>query len=298
MRIRAAALLACMALLAACCDYGKPSPPEPEGSAEGQAAQEGEGTREGLAEGAPEGAIEGEGAAPGVCETDCIYEIVHSYPHDPEAFTQGLVFDNSVLYEGTGLYGHSTLRKVDLDTGSFFQAVDLPANVFGEGITLFGDKVIQLTWREKTGYVYDKASFQLLQQFAYDTEGWGLTHDGARLIMSDGSSTLYFLDPITFARTGSLSVRYNGRAVNRLNELEYVNGEILANIWQEDRVARIAPDTGRVKGWINLGGLLTAEERASADVLNGIAYDVQGGRLFVTGKLWPKLFEIRLLPKP
>lgn len=231
-------------------------------------------------------------------ETDCGYEVVHVYPHDPEAFTQGLVYEDKVLYEGTGLYGKSTLRKVDLETGSYFQVIDLPPKVFGEGIALFNGRIIQLTWKEKTGYVYDKASLQKLQQFTYDTEGWGLTHDDTRLILSDGSSTLYFLDPNTFARLGSIQVRHNGRPVERLNELEYVQGEILANVWETDRIARIAPDTGRVKGWIDLKGLLSPEERASADVLNGIAYDAPGGRLFVTGKLWPKLFEIRLIPKP
>jgi len=224
------------------------------------------------------------------------YNIVNTYPHDRNAFTQGLVFEDGVLYEGTGLLGCSTLRRVELETGEILQVHELPAQFFGEGITIYGNKIIQLTWQSNIGFVYDKNSFELLQEFNYSTEGWGITHDGTRLIMSDGTSTLHFLDPQTFEEIGQLEVFDNDGPVTRLNELEYIQGEIYANVWQTDRVARIAPETGRVIGWVELGGLLTAEDRSEpVDVLNGIAYDAMTDRLFVTGKLWPKLFEIELI---
>jgi glutamine cyclotransferase len=224
------------------------------------------------------------------------YNIVNTYPHDRNAFTQGLVFENGVLYEGTGLFGHSSLRRVELETGDILQIRELPAQFFGEGITIYENKIIQLTWQSNIGFVYDKNSFEPLQEFNYSTEGWGITHDGKRLIMSDGTSTLHFLDPQTFEEIGQLGVFDNGGPVTRLNELEYVQGEIYANVWQTDHIARIAPGTGRVTGWIELGGLLTPEDRSEpVDVLNGIAYDAESGRLFVTGKLWPKLFEIELI---
>jgi len=224
------------------------------------------------------------------------YNIVNTYPHDPDAFTQGLVFEDGVLYEGTGLLEHSTLRRVELETGAILQIRELPDQFFGEGITVYGDEIIQLTWQSNIGFVYDKNSFELLQQFDYSTEGWGITHDGTRLIMSDGTSTLHFLDPQTFEEIGQLVVFDNDGPVTRLNELEYIQGEIYANVWQTDRVARIAPETGRVVGWIDLRGLLTEEDLSEpVDVLNGIAYDADNGRLFVTGKLWPKLFEIELI---
>ncbi|GIV85068.1 MAG: glutamine cyclotransferase [Candidatus Roseilinea sp.] len=226
------------------------------------------------------------------------YTVVGTYPHDPTAFTQGLVYADGVLYESTGLYGRSSLRRVALETGEVLQRHDLPAEYFGEGLTLFDGRLIQLTWQNHTGFVYDAASFALQQTWAYPTEGWGLTHDGAHLIMSDGSATLRFLDPTTFQVQREVLVTDGGRPVVRLNELEYVNGEVFANVWQTDRIARIDPKTGRVLGWIDLSGLLAPEERRGADVLNGIAYDAQDGRLFVTGKLWPKLFEITLVPKP
>ncbi|MFL5803187.1 MAG: glutaminyl-peptide cyclotransferase, partial [Roseiflexaceae bacterium] len=169
---------------------------------------------------------------------------------------------------------------------------------FGEGITIFGDKILQLTWQSQVGFVYDKASFEQIGEFHYSTEGWGLTHDGTRLIMSDGTATLHFLDPQTLQETGTLDVYDNNGPVVRLNELEYINGEVYANIWQTDRIARISPQTGQVLGWINLTGLLGPEDRQQpVDVLNGIAYDAAGDRLFVTGKLWPKLFEIKLIPQ-
>jgi glutaminyl-peptide cyclotransferase len=224
------------------------------------------------------------------------YVIVNIYPHDRDAFTQGLVFEDGFLYEGTGLYGHSTLRRVDLETGNILQVHELSDEYFGEGITIYEDKIIQLTWKSSTGFVYDKNTFELLREFSYPTEGWGITHDGERLIMSDGTSTLYFMNPQTFERVGQLEVSDNDGPVTRLNELEYIKGEIYANVWQTDRIARIAPETGRVIAWVSLQGLLTAEDRLEhVDVLNGIAYDAQNNRLFVTGKLWPKLFEIKLV---
>ncbi len=224
------------------------------------------------------------------------YSIVNTYPHDPDAFTQGLVFEDGVLYEGTGLLERSTLRRVELETGAILQIRELPNQFFGEGITIYGNEIIQLTWRSNVGFVYDKSSFELLREFNYSTEGWGITHDGKHLIMSDGTSILHLLDPQTFEKTGQLEVFDNDGPVTRLNELEYIQGEIYANVWQTDRIARIAPDTGRVVGWVELGGLLTAEDRSEpVDVLNGIAYDTEADRLFVTGKLWPKLFEIELI---
>jgi glutamine cyclotransferase len=226
------------------------------------------------------------------------YKVVNTYPHDPNAFTQGLVFEDGILYEGTGLYGDSTLRKVDLETGALLQGHELPAQFFGEGIiTIYGDRIIQITWRSNVGYVYDKESFDLLQEFNYPTEGWGITHDGTHLIMSDGTSTLHFLDPETYEEVHRVEVLDRGSPVTRLNELEYVQGIIYANVWQTDRIAMIAPSTGQVVGWIDLEGLLGEEDRIQrVDVLNGIAYDAEDDRLFVTGKWWPKLFEIELIP--
>jgi glutamine cyclotransferase len=224
------------------------------------------------------------------------YNVVNTYPHDRDAFTQGLVFEDGVLYEGTGRFGQSTLRRVELETGVVLQIRDLSDQFFGEGIAIYEDKIIQLTWQSNIGFVYDKDSFELLQEFNYSTEGWGITHDGERLIMSDGTSTLHFLDPQTFEEIGQLEVFDNDGPVTRLNELEYVQVEIYANVWQTNRIARIAPETGRVIGWVELGGLLTTEDRSEpVDVLNGIAYDAKTDRLFVTGKLWPKLFEIELI---
>jgi glutamine cyclotransferase len=223
------------------------------------------------------------------------YGIVNTYPHDPGAFTEGLVFHDGVLYEGTGLKGQSTLRKVDLETGDVLQILELSSDYFGEGITICGDKIIQLTWKSHVGFVYDRDSFELLQEFHYSTEGWGITYDGEHLIMSDGTSTLHFLDPETFEEDRQIHVFDGNGAVDELNELEYVQGEIYANVWQTDRIARISPATGQVVGWIDLEGLLSAEDRSqTVDVLNGIAYDAANDRLFVTGKLWPELFEIEL----
>ena len=224
------------------------------------------------------------------------YAVVRAYPHDREAFTQGLAFDDQgVLYESTGQRGQSSLRRVELSSGTVLQRRDLPTSLFGEGIAVFGDHIIQLTWQAGRAFVYDKANFALLREFTYRTEGWGLTHDGRRLIMSDGTATLYFLHPDTFAETLRLTVRDHRGPVIRLNELEHVRGEILANIWQTDRIARVDPRTGHVTGWIDLAGLLQpSDRRQPVDVLNGIAYDTRTDRLFVTGKWWPKLFEITL----
>lgn len=224
------------------------------------------------------------------------YTVVRAYPHDHAAFTQGLAFDDKgTLYESTGQRGQSSLRRVELSSGAVLQRYDLQPSLFGEGITVFGNRIIQLTWQAGRGFVYDKTSFDLVEEFAYSTEGWGLTHDGRRLIMSDGTATLYFLRPDTFAETARLTVRDHRGPVIRLNELEYVRGEILANVWQTDRIARIDPETGHVTGWIDLTGLLQpSDRRGSVDVLNGIAYDTRADRLFVTGKWWPKLFEIAL----
>ena len=223
--------------------------------------------------------------------------IINVYPHDRNAFTQGLVFENGVLYEGTGLRGRSTLRRANLETGEILQIRKLPDHLFGEGITVFGERIIQLTWQAGIGFVYDRATFELLGEFRYPTQGWGITHDGECLIVSDGTSTLRFLDPATFEGIGSIEVRDRDGPVPRLNELEYVKGEIYANVWQTDRIARIAPNTGAVVGWIDLTGILKPEDRIeSVDVPNGIAYDAGNDRLFVTGKLWPRLFEIELVP--
>lgn len=225
------------------------------------------------------------------------FQIVNTYPHDRGAFTQGLVWEDGFLYEGTGLNGNSSIRKVELETGVVLKRHVLPGQYFGEGLTIFQDRIIQLTWRSRIGFVYDKESFELLQQFIYGTEGWGLTHDGKRLIMSTGSPHLYFLDPATFRRIGQISVYDERGPVGMLNELEYVRGEIYANVWKTENIARINPETGRVSAWIKLDGLLSGHDYAQpVDVLNGIAYDNDHDCLFVTGKLWPKLFEITLVP--
>ena len=223
------------------------------------------------------------------------YKVVHSHPHDPDAFTQGLFFHDGFLYEGTGLHGRSSIRKVELETGRVVQAVDLPDDVFGEGITMWGDRLIGLTWQEQTAFVLDLKSFKLWRKFSYPGEGWGITHNERELILSDGTPELRFLDPLTFKELRRVRVTADGRPVDQLNELEWVEGQVYANIWQTDRIARIDPSTGRVLGWIDLSGLLPASQRRGQDdVLNGIAYDAAKKRLFVTGKLWPRLFEIRL----
>jgi len=225
------------------------------------------------------------------------YEVVKVYPHDPNAFTQGLVIEHGVLYESTGLWGYSTLRQVDLETGTVQQMHSLSADFFGEGITIFNGKIIQLTWQNQVGFVYDKQTFALIRNFSYSTEGWGITHDGKRLIMSDGTANLYFLDPETFQKIGQVEVHDGNVSVPRLNELEFVKGDVYANVWGEDRIAIINPETGQVKGWIDLAGIYPQANQNPNSVLNGIAYDQEADRLFVTGKLWSKLFEIKLIER-
>jgi glutaminyl-peptide cyclotransferase len=224
------------------------------------------------------------------------YQIIHTYPHDPQAFTQGLVLVDGHLYESTGLNGRSSLRLVDLATGRVLQKYDVPAQYFGEGLTDWGSTLVQLTWQAHKGFVYDRFSFSVLRTFSYEGEGWGLTHDRAHLIMSDGTAYLRFLDPKSFRELKRIHVTDEaGRAVEHLNELEYVHGEIYANIWGSDTIVRISPRTGKVLGHIDLSGIIDKRELAGSNaVLNGIAYDSAGDRLFVTGKLWPKLFEIRV----
>ncbi|HLI83295.1 MAG TPA: glutaminyl-peptide cyclotransferase [Bryobacteraceae bacterium] len=226
------------------------------------------------------------------------YEVVHAYPHDPLAFTQGLFYLNGFLYESTGLNGESSIRKVRLETGEVLQRHDVPEQYFGEGIVNWKDRVIEITWKTQVGFIYDLASFGLKGQFSYPGEGWGLTQDGKRIIMSDGTADLRFWDPETLRETRRVRVTADGAPVDQLNELEWVKGEVYANVWQTDRIARIDPASGKVVGWIDLTGILSpADRERQVDVLNGIAYDAAANRLFVTGKLWPKLFEIKLVKK-
>ena len=223
------------------------------------------------------------------------YEVVNVLPHDPGAFTQGLVYLDGVLYESTGLNGQSSLRRVDLKTGQVLQRIDVAPEYFAEGLAVLGDRLVQLTWQNHQGFVYDRATFRREKEFAYDGEGWGLTTDGQSLILSDGTDRLRFLDPVTFEVKRTVDVVLVDHPVERLNELEYVKGEIFANVWGENYIVRIDPATGRVTGLVDFGGLLPEQDRkADTDVLNGIAYDAAGDRLFVTGKRWPKLFEVRL----
>ncbi len=225
------------------------------------------------------------------------YQIVKTYPHDREAFTQGLEYRNGFLYEGTGLHGRSTLRKVKLETGVVLQKLSLPAQYFGEGISVVGDRIVQLTWQSEVGFVWGLHDFKLQNKFTYRGEGWGLTTDGKNLYFSDGTDEIRVLDGKTFTEIRRIRVRENGRPLKELNELEWVEGEILANVWQTDRIVKINPLDGRVTGSVDLAGILPWDERAGTDVLNGIAYDAVGKRLFVTGKLWPNLFEIKLVKK-
>jgi len=226
------------------------------------------------------------------------YEVLRTYPHDKKAFTQGLVFENGFFYEATGERGKSSIRKVQVGTGSVIQSYSVAPEIFGEGVTIFGDKIIQLSWTSNKGFVYDKKTFQLLQQFSYPTDGWGLTHNGKNLIMSDGSYKIYFLDSQSYTEVGRIEVYDNNGPVDSLNELEYIDGEIYANVYQTDKIARIDPSTGKVLAYINLKGILPQKDyERDTDVLNGIAYDFENRKLFVTGKRWPKLFEIKLLKK-
>lgn len=265
-----------LSALVACsgCPPANPPPGEGEAPSEGEA---------------------GEGQQPSPGPIHYSYSVVNVFPHDAAAFTQGLVYENGIFFEGTGLYGKSSLRRVIPETGVVAQQTDLSKEYFGEGIAVVGDRIIQLTWREHVAFVYDKDTFERIGQFNYPSEGWGLAYDGARLILSDGTSTLHFLDPDTYQETGSIQVRAGSHLISRLNELEFIGGEIYANVWQTDLIARIDPATGAVTGWIDLTGLLeSATQSRAPDVLNGIAYDAAADRLFVTGKKWPCLFEIDL----
>ena len=226
------------------------------------------------------------------------FKIIRVFPHDSTAFTQGLAYRDGFLYEGTGLYGHSSIRKIRLETGEIVAHVDLPAKLFGEGITLFGNKIVQLTWQSGKGFVYDLEGFHLVFEFSYTGEGWGLTANGREILMSDGSDEIRVLDGSTFREKRRLKVHDGKSAITQLNELEMVEGEIFANVWHTYRIARISPRDGTVTGWIDLTGMLSPIYRLDPEaVLNGIAYDPVRKRLFVTGKLWPRLFEIQVVPK-
>jgi len=223
------------------------------------------------------------------------YKVIATFPHDTTSFTQGLVFAaDGQLYESTGLEGESTLRRVDINTGHTLQRIDVPAQYFAEGLAMVGDDLLQLTWRHKIGFVYDRLTFKQKRTFSYKTEGWGIAYDGtANLVMSDGSDTLTFLDPKSLAFAKTLRVMDAGRPVGNLNELEWIEGEIWANVWMTDRIARISPNTGEVNAWIDLATLFPlAERRPPADVLNGIAYDKATRRIYITGKKWPRLYQI------
>jgi glutaminyl-peptide cyclotransferase len=225
------------------------------------------------------------------------YRVVKTYPHDRGAYTQGLEYRDGIFYEGTGMVGRSSVRRVELATGRVIQKYDLPQPFFGEGITVFNQQIIELTWTTQTGFIYDK-SLRVLRSFNYPGEGWGLTNDGKQIYMSDGSADIRIWDPASLKEVRRITVKDGATPVTQLNELEWVKGEIYANVWQTDRIVRISPADGKVLGWIDLSGILSRAERpGSDDVLNGIAYDAAGDRLFVTGKDWPKLFEIKLVPK-
>ena len=227
------------------------------------------------------------------------YEVVHSYPHDRTAFTEGLFYLDGFLYESTGIEGASSVRKVRLETGEVVQRHDLPSAYFGEGIIQWKDRLIQLTYKTEVGFVYNLSTFETERRFEYPGEGWAMTQDGKNIFMSDGTAQIRIWDPETLQELRRITVTDQGQPVPNVNELEWVKGQIYANIWETDRIARIDPATGRVVGWIDLAGLLNPNERIAGpegtDVLNGIAYDAKGNRLFVTGKRWPKLFEIRLV---
>jgi len=227
------------------------------------------------------------------------YQIVNIFPHDTNAFTQGLIFVDGKLYEGTGEEGESTLREVDLQTGKVLKKVDVPEPYFGEGITLLNGKMYQLTWQHHVGFIYNAQTFEQIGKFNYEDEGWGLTNDGHSLILSDGSNRLRFIDPDSFRVTKTIAVfDDSGKPLKELNELEYVDGQVYANIWHDNRIVIVDPQHGRITGWIDLGGLLQPGDVQDPEaVLNGIAYDAAGKRLFITGKLWPRIFEIKLKPQ-
>lgn len=225
------------------------------------------------------------------------YRVVHAYPHDRLAFTEGLFYLNGTLYESTGLEGQSSLRRVRLESGEVLQKYDLPASYFGEGIVNWKNQILQLTWQTQVGFVYDLKTFEKKREFRYPGEGWALTQDGHRVIMDDGTAQIRFWNPESLGEIGRITVTDHGQPVTNLNELEWVDGEIYANIWGTSRIARINPESGKVVGWVDLSGLerLSGADANSDSVLNGIAYDAKSHRLFVTGKRWPKLFEIRLV---
>ena len=228
------------------------------------------------------------------------FQVVHAYPHDPAAFTEGLFYLDGFLYESTGLAGQSSIRKVRLETGSIVQRIDLPPQYFGEGIVNWESHLVSVTWQSQVGFVFDLKTLALERQFNYPGEGWALTQNGTELILSDGTSHLRFLDPRTLKETRRIEVTLYGKPLQNVNELEWVKGEIFANVWQTNWIIRIDPKDGHVKGLVDLGGILDASERPQGTdaVLNGIAYDARKDRLFVTGKNWPKLFEIRLKKRP
>ncbi|MGA9981801.1 MAG: glutaminyl-peptide cyclotransferase [Candidatus Sulfotelmatobacter sp.] len=227
------------------------------------------------------------------------FKLVQVFPHDPAAFTQGLAYRDGFLYEGTGLNGRSSLRKVRLETGELVQRVDLSSEFFGEGIALLRNEVVQLTWQSQTGFVYNLSDFRLLRRFTYSGEGWGLATNGRDFFMSDGTAEIRVLDGDTLAEKRRIKVHDGDKPIDQLNELEFVEGEIFANVWQTNRIARISPQSGKVIGWIDLTGLLPpVYHLESGAVLNGIAYDADRKRLFVTGKLWPSIFQIQLVLKP
>jgi len=227
------------------------------------------------------------------------YKVINTYPHDLNAFTQGLEFREGYLFEGTGLNGRSSLRRVALATGQVLKQIPIDEKYFGEGITVFNRQIVELTWTTQVGFLYDQSSFRLIRTFNYPGEGWGLANDGKQMYMSDGSADIRIWDPQTFSETRRITVRDGTTPIRMLNELEFVKGELFANVWQTDRIARISLKDGKVLGWIDLAGLLQPSDKVggSGAVLNGIAYDPLGDRLFVTGKLWPKLFEIQLIQK-
>jgi glutaminyl-peptide cyclotransferase len=223
------------------------------------------------------------------------YRVINTYPHDRNAFTQGLVYDNGVLFEGTGQESSSSLREVELATGKVIRQHNLDEALFGEGITLYHDLIYEVTWKNKTGFVYNKSDFKLINKIFYQTEGWGLTTVNDKLVMSDGTNVLYFYEPEMFTVVSKIEVYDNGKKVDNLNELEFINGEIWANVWMTDLIARIDPVSGKVLAYIDMKNILPKSDRdTDTDVLNGIAYDAAGKRIFVTGKRWPKLFEIRI----
>lgn len=236
-------------------------------------------------------------ATAGCADAADTYRVVHAYPHDQHAFTQGLVYLDGHLYESTGIRGQSSLREEDLETGRILRMQLVSDNYFAEGLTDWKNTLVQLTWQSHIALVYDRATFKLLRTFHYDGEGWGLTHDAKSLILSDGTATLRFFDPDTFKETRRVTVTDRGKPVVKLNELEFIHGEIYANVWYANRIARISPASGKVIGWIDLKGLMPRDQLSGDDaVLNGIAYDSAHERLFVTGKLWPKIFEITVVP--